>query len=827
MKKIFVLVCMAIATLSQAQTKTGKISGKVIDGNSKTIEASTITLLNAKDSAAVKFSVADRNGNFQFENIAFGQYIVSVSAVGHQKGYSEIFDLSEANAVIALKTIELISAAKSLSGVTVTSKKPLIEQKIDRTVVNVEAAITNVGSTALEILEKSPGITVDKDGNVSLKGKAGVQIYIDGRPAYLSGQDLMNLLRNMNASQLEQIEIMTNPPTKFDAAGNSGVINIKTKKNKQFGYNGSLSLGYTQGYYPRTNESFNFNYRSGKLNLFSNFSHSYMHGYQKLDIQRNFIEKTTKEITSIFDQLSKMTNENLFYNAKIGVDYQLSTKTTVGAVFSGFINPRTWKAKTYTDIFNADNSLRSKTNAANRNDENWKNRSANFNFHHVFDSTGQEITADIDWINYNATSFQSLVSRYYDAQGNETVNPDTLLTRLPQQITIKSGKIDYTLPLKKNAKFEAGVKSSYVQTDNNAIFNKVLNDVTTLDSGRVNHFIYKENINAAYVNYNRPVNKKLNIQLGLRLENTVAKGHSKGYGYDTVQNRFVDFDSKFNRNYTQLFPTFYLQYTLNKKNQFGINYGRRIERPDYKDLNPFVHFLDRYTYEQGNPKLKPQFAHNIELSHIYGGFLTTTVNYTATNNIIQQVLEQNDATNETFIKKSNIARLHQIGISVSGYKQITKWWSGNIYANLYNNQFEGIVNEEQVKIGVTSLTAQVQQQFKFGKGWGAEVSGFYRTKELEGVIFIKPLGQVNLGISKQILKNKASIRLNVRDAFNTTNFKGYSKYGTVDAQFQNYNYSRSISLNFTYHFNRGKINGNGQRKRGSADDEQNRVKLGQ
>jgi hypothetical protein len=224
--------------------------------------------------------------------------------------------------------------------------------------------------------------------------------------------------------------------------------------------------------------------------------------------------------------------------------------------------------------------------------------------------------------------------------------------------------------------------------------------------------------------------------------------------------------------------------------------------------------------------LKPQFSQNIELSHIYAGFLTTTINYTVTKDILQEVIEQNEATNETFVKKANIAKLHQVGISVSGYKEITKWWSGSIYGNLYNNQFEGVVNSDNIKLGVTSYLIQTQQQFKFGKGWGAEASGFYRSKGLEGVIYIHPLGQVNFGVSKQVLKNKGLVRLNLRDAFNTTNFKGSSRYGDVDAQFQNYNFQRAVTLSFTYRFNKGKMNGNNQRKNGGAEDEQNRVKVG-
>src|SRR5687767_3582716 len=254
MKKILTLLTLITVALVGFAQKTSRVSGHVIDGSQKTIEAATISLLRSKDSVAVKFAVADKKGVYVFENVPAGHYIVSISAVGHNKGFSETFDVTEGKPEVELKTIELIPTAKSMGAVTVTAKRPLIEQKIDRTIVNVEASITNAGSTALEVLEKSPGISVDKDGNISLKGKAGVLVLVDGRPTQLGAADLANMLRNMQSNQLDQIEIMTNPPAKYDAAGNAGVINIKTKKSKTFGYNGSLSAGVGYGQHLRYNE---------------------------------------------------------------------------------------------------------------------------------------------------------------------------------------------------------------------------------------------------------------------------------------------------------------------------------------------------------------------------------------------------------------------------------------------------------------------------------------------------------------------------------------------------------------------------------------------
>jgi len=827
MKKTLIILLLSLFILSfvaNAQVKKGTISGSVTDGSAKAVESATITLLNAPDSSLLKMGLADKTGNYHFDGIPAGKYIVSVSAAGYQKGFSQTFEISTANPSLALKAIELTVQSKSIAGVTIVSKKPLIEQKTGRTVINVEASLTNAGSSALEVLEKSPGVSVDKDGNISLKGKQGVLIYVDGRPSYLSGPDLANMLRNMNASQLDQVEIMTNPSSKYDAAGNSGIINLKTKKNKQFGYNGTLTSGYSQGRYARLNEGLNFNYRNGKINFFTNLNYSRHHSTEDMDIRRNFRDTSEGNISSIFDQHAKMSNENHFYSGKIGLDYLVSKKTTVGVAINGFYNPSTWQANTRTDIYEADGNLMNQAKTDTRNTEKWKNFSSNFNFRTVLDSAGQELSGDFDFIRYCSASVQPLYSHYFDKSGNPSQTPDTLLGDLPQDIKIYSGKIDYSLPLKKGAKFEAGIKSSYVTTGNNAVYHTLSGSQPILDSGHSSSFIYEENINAAYVNYSRPLGKKWNTQIGLRLEHAASNGYSTGYEFDGEKNEFVNTTKTFSRKNTQLFPTMFLQYAANTNNQFVINYAKRVNRPDYKDLNPFIYFLDKYTFSQGNPSLESQFSHNIEFSHIYKGFLTTMLNYTATTDIIQQVLEQNDVTNETFIKKANIASLKQIGLSVSAYKEITKWWSGNIFVNLYNNHFNGVANNEPVAMSITTVLLQAQQQFKVGKGWGAELGGFYRTKGVEGVIFIEPVAQLNAGFSKQVLKNKGSIRLNVQDIFAMGTTKGYSKYGTVDMRFKNVNESRVVNMSFTWRFNKGRENNADQRKRGGANDEQNRVK---
>ncbi len=826
MIKIITILTIALTGLSltaSSQSKKGKITGTVTDGNTKTIESATISLLRANDTSVVKVSVAAKTGKYEFDAVPEGKYFVAITAVGHTKGFSKIFEVTTTNPVVALESIELFPVSRDLKAVTVSSKKPLIEQKIDRMVVNVDASVTNLGSSALEVLEKSPGIAVDKDGNISLKGKQGVIVLIDGRETQLGGTDLANYLRSLNANQLDQVEIMTNPPARFDASGTSGVINIKMKKTKTMGYNGALNAGYGQGYYPKANEGLNLNYRKNKVNVFSNLSHNYNKSFNQLEIKRSFREKTTKELISNFDQISRGQRESNNYSSRVGIDYFASKRTTLGIAVNGFLSDRSFISRNTTNISDQWGQPANQTKAVGEGEQRFKNFGTNLNFRRVTDTLNSELTADLDFVMYDSKNQQNLFNYYFTAGGAPKEKGDSLLGTLPQNIKIYGARLDYTKNLKKEMRWEGGVKTSLVRTDNNAIYDSVVQGIIVNDLSRSNHFIYEENINAAYINFSAPINKKWTIQAGFRLENTNAKGLSTGSEYDTVQNKFVPIDKAFKRNYSQLFPTTYLQYKLNQSNSFVLNYGRRIRRPDYQRLNPFINFIDRYTYQIGNPDLKPQFSHTIELSHNYKGIITTTLNYSRTTDIIQQVLEQNEERNETYVRQANIANQRQFGMSLNVAMPVTKWWRNNLFVNLFNNKFDGIVNDTLVSIDATSLQLNGSQQVTFAKTWSAEISGFFRTGGVEGVIIGKSLGMIAAGISKEIFKKKATIRLNVRDIFWTQRFRGVSKYSNIDASFRETNDSRVANLGFTYRFSKGKMGQGPKRRASSASDEQNRV----
>ncbi len=817
MRKFVILLIVSLATFSyssQAQAKNGKITGTVIDGAAKTLASATISLVSAKDSSVVKMSVADKTGKYEFDGVPEGRYMVSITAVGHSKEFSEVFEINATNSTVSLKTIELVPQSKAIGGVTVNARKPMIEQKMDRMIVNVDAAVTNVGATALEVLEKSPGVTVDKDGNISLKGKQNVQIFIDGKPAYLSGAELVNLLNNMSANQLEVIEIMTNPPAKYDAAGNSGIINLKTKKNKQKGFNGSATAGYSQGRYWRTNESLNMNYRNGKVNAFMNYSYNNNNRFQQLKIHRTYLN-ADKTVDAIFDQTAFMPQANQSNNLKLGLDYFLSNKTTLGFVASGFINKereRNYNTSYLKNEFgNIDSIVSSTTNTKGR----WRNGNLNLNLRHTFDSTGRELTADLDYSNYNSARDQMFTNASYFPNWLKKGQTD-LFGDLPVGIDIYSAKLDYSHPLKSGWKMEAGLKTSYVSTDNKAEYFSLENGDWTPDYNKTNQFVYKENVNAAYLNFSREF-KKWGVQTGLRFENTNYKGHQLGNPQRP--------DSAFSNNYSSLFPTVYISYNASEKHVFGINMGRRIDRPAYQDLNPFLYFLDNYTYESGNPFIRPEYTWNAELSHTYKGFLTTTINYSRTKDLMTETFEQVDYA--TIVREGNIGVRHNAGLSISAQVKVTKWWNSSLYGNYNYNRFQGQLYGEEVDVSASNILFNVSNQFRFEKGWSAELGGFYRTKGVDGQIIIQPLGQLSAGISKTVLKGKGTIRVNIRDMLYTNFPKGNIDFQRTKAYFENRRDSRVAGIAFTWRFGKPLKTQQNNRKTGGADDEKNRVKTGE
>jgi|SRR6218665_603468 len=804
MRKIYKLILSIICSVAAQAQDSLSVHGLVTDQQNGKLPAVTVSLINAADSSLVKLSLTNQEGRYEFHDIRTGKYRIKTSFVGYSQYYSDPFDLDRTKEIAS---ISLQPQAQALGGVTVQSKKPMVEAKLDKMVVNVDASPSNAANNVLELLEKSPGVSVDRDGNISLKGKQGVTVLMDGKQTYLSGQDLANLLKSMSASQLETIEIMTQPSAKYDAAGNSGIINLRTKKTKMMGFNGSVSTSYVQGNYPKSPNSFSFNLRKGKINFFSNGGYTLWINNTDQHLNRRFHNTA---VASEFDQSGGQKNTTNSYNLRLGMDYAMTAKTSIGFMVNGTYSRNKGKNISNGNFFNnGDKTPDSTIYALNDRSNTFKNFTANINFRHQLNTDGKELSPDLDYIRYN-----SELNQYTDNQvryPNDPVSQYLLRAILPTNIDIYTAKVDYTHPLGKETKFETGVKTSLVKTDNNAPYetwdhaqDKWVDDV------RKDHFAYDEQISAVYINFSKQV-KKWGFQTGLRGEHT----HSTG--------KQVLIGKSISRDYFQVFPTAYISYSMNDKNQFGLNYGRRINRPNYQDMNPFQRFLDLYTYNQGNPYLTPQFTNNIELSHIFAGRLNTTLNYTYTTDIINDILKQNDETKVTFQTKENVASSRNIGISISYNAPLTKWWTISLYGNAFNNMYKGLVNNVILKTDVNAYFFNFNNQFKFAKTWGAEVSGWYQSKTLYTSMFIlDPIYVISFGASKQILKNKGSLKLSVIDPFRLQRSDVNINHSNIDMRVYNTWDNRRVGLTFTYRFSKGQTVQ--QRKQsGSSQDEQRRI----
>jgi len=514
-------------------------------------------------------------------------------------------------------------------------------------------------------------------------------------------------------------------------------------------------------------------------------------------------------LEKIFNQETNRIGTGNSYSGKLGIDFFATKKTTIGAVVN--LNTRDMNSvnPNITNISNSAKVFESVTTARVNNTNKWTGLNTNLNLRHLLNTKGRELTSDIDFLNYRTDNNLFMVNAYYDAAGNAYRNADTLVGLLPQRIDVYSARIDYVHPLKKGAKLEAGLKSSIVRTDNDANYDSILSGHLVHDRNRSNHFVYEENINAAYLNFSTPLTKKINAQLGLRVENTNAKGTQLTTG------------EEFNRHYTQLFPTAYFQYKANAKNNFGANFGRRVSRPSYQSLNPFIQFLYRYTFSQGNPNLRPSISNNIEISHTWKNMITTTVNYTHTKDIVQGIIQQKG--DEAYNMPANVSSLNQFGVAVNANTPFTKWWTSNINLNVYNDRYKGMIAGTPIDLAATSYVLNASQQFKITKTFSAELNGRYRNGWLEGVMRVRPVGFVGAGISQQIWKNKGVIRLTARDIFYTQKLKGTTRYGDVDVEMRQVAETQIVTLGFSYNFSKGKKIAPVKRTAGSANEEQGRI----
>jgi hypothetical protein len=809
------MLSTTLTTLSaptKAQSITGKIIGLIRDAQNRALSGATIILQERQDSTSKKASLSDTDGAFDFKSLPKGDYVLSCSCVGFQSYKSGLLSITETQTALRLPVIILeTSTPKTLNEVVVTAKKPLVEQKIDRLIVNVDAMLTAAGSNALDVLAKSPGVMVGSNDDVSLNGKRNVLVLIDDRPTYMSAQDLAAYLRSLPGGLLDKLELISNPPARYDAAGGA-IINIVLKKNRAAGFNGNVNLGNNQGRYGRSNNSLLLNYRTKKFNIFTNSSYSRDRNFSDETYSRYFYSDTGLPKSTIL-QTSRSCYTSDGWNGRIGMDYVASPKTTIGIQFTGSTRPKSdrldYTSNQYTGLMQLDSVSSGYTDGLYQS----KNTGINLNLSHKFDSTGKLLTANVDYLNFQANTNQFSSIHTYRPDGQLTSTQERLFA-IPSTVRIYAGKLDFTQPLAGKAEFSAGLKSSYVMTDTESNWFNQTGDGRAPDYGKSNHFQYTEAINAAYVNLKKEWSRWA-IQTGLRLENTQSKGHQLANP--------TTIDSTFHRSYTWLFPSLYLSYKLDKRgdNTLVLSYSKRIRRPGYQQLNPFLFFQDRYSYSGGNPNLIPGYGQSIDLRYNYKHYLGVTFAYSWDKNGINPITK---AVGDQFIiRPENFYQGHSLGIIPNVSFSPTSWWTFNLSAVLLAIRNQG--NADGVTIDQKSNLHEIEivNQFQLGKTWSAELTGFFPGSQFFAQTKSSSIYNVSAGLQKTILQRQGTLRLTVNDIFYSLVMHNQTiAINQVSAFFTRQSDTRRVGFSFLYRFGK-EANARKRNTVGSAEDEKGRT----
>jgi hypothetical protein len=783
---VFVLLLLVTGT---AVARTGSISGKVSDDAEKPVSFASVILLHAADSSLVKTALTSDNGEYDLAPVANGIYFIKVMLMGYETYVSE--NLTVTDNTIPLPEIRIHQSDSKLQEVTVSAQKPFIEVHPDKLVVNVENSIVSAGNSALDILAKSPGVTVDQNDNISLKGKQGVNVMIDGRTVPVSAADLANMLKSMPSNSIDKIEIISNPSAKYDAAGTAGIINIKTKKDNKTGLNGSVNGSYGQGVYQKENAGFNLNYLENKVNVYLNYNSNYRVGFSHIDWDREYYSNGALNGSYVQDNYSVLQfHTNI---ASAGVDYNLTSKTTLGASVTGENFYLGTKGYYFARVLNPANQLDSTFATNNTSSGNWNNYAPNVHFKHTFDSSGQELSVDLDYARYWNKNYQDFTTNYYLPDGMETGSPYVLHGDISGITQIRSLKADYVKPFKNGISFESGIKTSFVTADNQPKFYNRSNDTSIYDPTKSDHFIYYENINAAYVNASKDW-KKYSAQFGLRAEQTIVSGLELITG------------ETFEKKYVHLFPSFAVQDHLNADNDLGVTLSRRIERPGYDDLNPYKFFVDPSTYKVGNPYLNPALTYSGELSHVYKQRFITTLSYSVTDNVITEVIKPSTTQDRVTIQtKDNLATMHYVGVSGAYTTPIFKWWTNITNFDAYYAQYQGNLANTNLNAGKPTFDINTSNKFTMPKDWSAELTVFYQAAQVYGFLNLSQISMFNAGVQKNMFDKRLTIRLNANDIFWHGNENGSSYFTNYSEVFTAHHDTRQVAVSLTYRFGKKSV----------------------
>jgi iron complex outermembrane receptor protein len=802
-----------LAILSYVKPAAQMVSGFAGDAKGKPLPEATVALKTRGDSVITKLNISDANGRYAFSSIPAGLYFITVSHAGYLPANSAAFEVKD-NGTVTIPPISLTSVTHELQQAQVTATKPLVEVKPDRIVLNVENSINSIGEDVLDLLRKAPGVTVDNANTLGINGKNGVQVYVDSRPTYLSGNDLANYLKTIQSSSIESIEIITNPPVKYEAAGSAGIINIRLKKDKSLGTNVTAGAGYSIGTYSKYNANVTFNHRDKNLNVFGGYTYNNA-------TNLNHSNQYRTQLDTLFLQHTDYVEKNVSHTIKTGLDYFLDKRNTLGILVNANFSTDSSLSNSATPIiYIPTNTTNRLLEADNRTSELHDNYTIDLNYHYT-DSSGHDLVANADYGLYRSRSNQLQPNNYYDSTGKTFLYSNDYNILSPTNIYIYSIKLDYQANFLKG-QVGMGGKVSYVSTQNNFQEYDVLNSVHVLDSLSSDNFNYKENINAAYLNYSRS-GKNWNVQGGLRVENTNSKGISTGWQQASAD--YSPYDSIYPRHYTDLFPNLSFTWNETSADQWTLSYGRRIDRPNYAELNPFEFKLDDYTFSKGNTQLRPQYANNLQLSYSHKNDLIVALNYSHVSNLFTTIPDTTDRS-KTIVTEVNLANQYITGLTVS-YSFHYKWYS--LFANvnghyaLYKSNFGG--PGRIVDLHIFNTTVYTQHVFRLGSGWTANITEYYMGPNiLQASLIARHMSSIDAGLQKTVFNGNGTIKASVSDIFNTMPYSASSNFaGQYIVASGNYE-SRQLKLYFTYRFGNKQVKAASRHVTG-AEDENKRVNV--
>ncbi|MEM6965502.1 MAG: TonB-dependent receptor [Bacteroidota bacterium] len=799
LQKFAVLLLCSFFISFQLSGQDGKIEGIVTDQN-EALAYTTVVLKSTSDSSIVKAEITANDGRFVFSNTPYDSYFIEVSYVGMETYRSEELNLNQKEIVVP--PILMTTASTKMKEIEVVAKRPLIEVMADKTVFNVENTLNSTGTNGFELLRKAPGVIIDNNNSIILEGKTGVLIYINGKPSPLAGEDLTNFLSSLQSSDIDKIEIITQPSSKYDAAGNAGIINIKLKKDKRLGTNGTVAAGYAYGRNGRPNTSVSLNNRTKTTNFFGNYSHSSGDTWDFINLDRT-------QGNLRFDAETENVRSLLSNNVRAGVDFFPNDKHTFGVLLDGNFYDRDENGVTTTPIIPLATGQVQEILIANNVVTNQSyNLAGNLNYRYE-DTLGHELTVDVDYGRYNRdrTSFQP--NSYTDPTGEVQFSEANFRMITPTDIDIITGKIDYSQNFM-GGKLALGGKYSLVVTDNTFSFFDVEDGNDIFNAERSNEFEYTENINAAYVNYN--IKKgKWNLQTGLRVEQTVSEGNL----ISTQQTE----DKNVKRNYWNWFPSGGLTYSPNYKNSWALTYSRRIQRPDYASLNPFEYQLNELSFSRGNPFLQPQYTNNIKLSHTYKYRLTTSLSYSRINDFFAKITETLGET-RNFLITRNIANQDIVNLGVSYPFDVNKWWSVYTSVNAYRAAYQGS-DENFVSVDRTTVSLYAQNSFILPEGFRLEVSGWFSSPSVwSGTYLTKSMGSLNVAIQKKLMNDRLSVRIAGSDILFTSFWRADYRFGDLYIDGSGGWESRQVKVNVSYRFGRNEIKQSRKRNTGLQEESQ-------